>query len=159
MPEARTITLTLDLCLRIGEMLLSNGAGAADVSATMRLLARHFGLHHPVIDVTFTSLQMGYHGEPDDPPVTLMRQVVQRDIDYEDLTRVDHLVRDVLADKVDLVEARGTIARIASSGHGRPRLAVTVGWGVMAAAITLMLGGGALVMAIASFAAMCIDRI
>ena len=27
----------------------------------------------------------------------MIRQVKQRDIDYEDLTQVDHLVRDVLA--------------------------------------------------------------
>ena len=34
--RAREIHLTMDLCLRIGEMLLSSGAGAADVTATMR---------------------------------------------------------------------------------------------------------------------------
>ena len=34
--RSREIHLTMDLCLRIGEMLLSSGAGAADVTATMR---------------------------------------------------------------------------------------------------------------------------
>ena len=29
--------------------------------------------------------------------MALFRQVVQRDIDYEDLSRVDQLVRDILA--------------------------------------------------------------
>ena len=32
--RGREIHLTMDLCLRIGEMLLSSGAGAADVTAT-----------------------------------------------------------------------------------------------------------------------------
>ncbi|MBD8870547.1 threonine/serine exporter family protein [Nocardioides donggukensis] len=159
MPDARAINLTMDLCLRIGELLLSSGAGAADVTATMGSIARHYGLRNPEIDVTFTSLSMGYQVEPDEPPVTLLRQVVQRDIDYEDLTRVDHLVRDVLRDEVDLAAARATVARVSSSGHLRPRWAVTLGWGAMSAGVALMLGGGAVVMLIASFSAMCIDRL
>jgi uncharacterized membrane protein YjjP (DUF1212 family) len=159
MPETRTVNLTMDLCLRVGELLLSSGAGAADVTATMQSLALHFGLRNPVIDVTFTSLSMSYQGEPAEPPTTLLRRVVQRDIDYEDLTRADHLVRDVLTDRVDLVEARATIARISSSGHHRPRWAVTLGWGVMCAGVGLMLGGGPVVCAIAFAAAVLIDRL
>ena len=38
MSEARELNLTLDLCLRVGELLLSSGAGAADVTATMQAL-------------------------------------------------------------------------------------------------------------------------
>jgi uncharacterized membrane protein YjjP (DUF1212 family) len=102
---------------------------------------------------------MSYQGEPAEPPTTLLRRVVQRDIDYEDLTRADHLVRDVLTDRVDLVEARATIARISSSGHHRPRWAVTLGWGVMCAGVGLMLGGGPVVCAIAFAAAVLIDRL
>ncbi len=152
------MNLTMDLCLRIGELLLSSGAGAADVTATMQSVARHFGLRNPVIDVTFTSLSMGYQGDPEQPPVTLLRMVVQREIDYEDLSRVDHLVRQVLAGDVDLVEARATVARLSSTGHRRRRLAVTAGWGVMCAGVALMLGGDALVCAIAFAAAVSIDR-
>lgn len=159
MPEPRTLNLTMDLCLRIGELLLSSGAGAADVTATMQSVARHLGLRNPVIDVTFTSLSMGYHGDPEQPPVTLLRMVVQREIDYEDLARVDHLVRQVLADEVDMVGARATIARISSTGHRRRRLAVTAGWGVMCAGVALMLGGDATVCAIAFLAAVSIDRL
>jgi len=121
MADERTVNATMDLCLRIGEMLLSSGAGAADVTATMQSVARHLGLRNPVIDVTFTSLSMGFSGASDEPPVALFRQVVQRDIDYEDLSRVDQLVRDVLSDEVDLTAARATIARISSSGHHRRR--------------------------------------
>ena len=53
--DARTLNLTLDFCLRVGELLLSSGAGAADVTATMQsagLAAR--GPATPTIDVTFT---------------------------------------------------------------------------------------------------------
>ncbi len=67
----------------------------------MRALAWHLDVRHPDIDVTFTSLSMTYQPSPEDPPLIQIRQVKQRDIDYEDLTLVDHLVRDVLSDRVD----------------------------------------------------------
>ena len=56
--DRRELNLTLDLCLRIGELMLSNGAGASDVAASMRLIADHLGLHRADADVTFTSLSM-----------------------------------------------------------------------------------------------------
>jgi uncharacterized membrane protein YjjP (DUF1212 family) len=159
MLEARSLNLTLDFCLRVGEMLLASGAGAADVTATMRTLSWHLGVRHPDIDVTFTSLSMSFQHSPEDPPLFQVRQVKQREIDYEDLTQVDHLVRDVLSDRVDLMEARAILARIVSSGHALPRWAVTLGWGLMCAGVALQLGGTPTVVVIAFAAAVCIDRL
>lgn len=157
--ETRELNLTLDFCLRVGELLLSSGAGAADVTATMQSLARELGVRHPETDVTFTSLSMSYQPDPEEGSVVLIRQVKQRDIDYEDLTLVDHLVREVLNGRVDLREARGRLARIVSSGHPLPRWAVTLGWGTMCAGVGLQLGGGLAVVAIAFLAAAVIDRL
>ncbi len=159
MLEARALNLTLDFCLRVGEVLLSSGAGAADVTATMQSLAYHFGVRHPDIDVTFTSLRMSHQTDPEEPTVIQVRQVKQRDIDYDDLTQVDHLVRDVLHDRLELAEARTALARIVSSGHNTPRWASTVGWGVMCAGVALLIGGTPIVMAIAFASAVCIDRL
>ena len=157
MPATRELNLTLDLCLRIGELLLSSGAGAADVTATMQAIAWRYGVRHPETDVTFTSLSMSHQEDPEEPPVVLIRQVKQRDIDYEDLTLVDHLVRDVLHGDVDVTDARSRLARIVSSGHVLPRWAATVGWGVMAAGVGLQLGGGPAVVVLAFAAAVAID--
>jgi uncharacterized membrane protein YjjP (DUF1212 family) len=157
--QDRTLNLVFDFCLRVGEMLLSNGAGAADVTVTMRALAHHLGVRLAEVDVTFTSLSMSAQGDPETPPVVAIRSVKQRDIDYEDLTQVDHLVQHVLADQIDLTEARRWLARIVSSGHHTPRGAVTIGWGVMCAAVALQLGGSGTVMAIAFISAVCIDRL
>ena len=156
--DRRDLNLTVDLCLRVGELLLSNGAGAADVVAAMRLLADHFGLRRAELDVTFTSISMSYVSEPGEPPLVMIRQVAQRDIDYEDLTKVDHLVRDLLADRMDLAEARARMAAIVSSGHHRRRWQVTAGTGVMCASVAVFLGAGPLVAAIALVAAVVIDR-
>ena len=158
MLEARELNLTLDFCLRVGELLLSSGAGAADVTATMRSLARQLDVRRPEIDVTFTSLSMSYQPDPEQPAFILIRQVKQRDIDYEDLTLVDHLVRDVLHG-TELKEARTRLARIVSSGHTTPRWAASLGWGAMCAGVGLQLGGGAAVVAIAFLAAVSIDRL
>ena len=157
--RTREIHLTMDLCLRIGEMLLSSGAGAADVTATMRSVADHFGLRHAEIDVTFTALSMSHQRSPDDVPVLLLRHVTQRDIDYEDLTAVDHLVRDVLTERADLYLARSRMATIVSLGHTLPRWAVTIAWAVMAAAVGVFLGGGPVVSAVAAVSAVLIDRV
>ncbi len=157
--QAREVHLTMDLCLRIGEMLLSSGAGAADVTATMRSVADHLGLRQAEIDVTFTALSMSYQRSVDDVPVLIMRHVQQRDIDYEDLTAVDHLVRDLLSDRADLYLARSRMATIVSLGHAFPRWAVTIAWAVMAAAVGVFLGGGVVVSAVAALAAVLIDRV
>jgi uncharacterized membrane protein YjjP (DUF1212 family) len=159
MLEARSLHLTLDFCLRVGEILLSSGAGAADVTATMQTLAWHYGVRHPDIDVTFTSLSMSYQASPEEPPYFQVRHVKLREIDYEDLTLVDHLVRDVVKGDVDLAEARTRLARIVSSGHSTPRWAVSLGWGAMCAGVAILLGGTATVIAIAFSAAVCIDRL
>jgi uncharacterized membrane protein YjjP (DUF1212 family) len=157
--RAREIHLTMDLCLRIGEMLLSSGAGAADVTATMRSVADHLGLRAAEIDVTFTALSMSHQRSLDDVPTLMVRHVQQRDIDYEDLTAVDHLVRDVLTDEADLYLARSRMATIVSLGHAFPRWAVTVAWMVMAAAVGVFLGGGPVVSVTAAVAAGLIDRV
>jgi uncharacterized membrane protein YjjP (DUF1212 family) len=157
--DSRQLAQILDLCLRVGELLLSNGAGAADVTATMYSVARAYGVRMPQVDVTFTSLAMSAQQGPEEPPLLQIRQVTQREIDYEDLTRVDHLVRDVIAGKVELKEARASIARIASSGHARPRWAAILGSGVTCAGVALMLGGDALVITVAFVAAVAIVRL
>lgn len=156
---ARELNLSLDLCLRIGEVLLSSGAGAADVTATMQSVAHHLGLRHPEIDVTFTSLSMSYHRDPAEPPVIMIRNVKHRDIDYEDLTQVDHLVHEILAGRIDLYLARTRMATIMSTGHPWPRWAVTLGWGAMCASVAVFLGGDWLVAVIAAASAVSIDRL
>lgn len=152
-PENREIFKTLDLCLRIGEMLLSSGAGAADVTATMQSVALGLGLRNADVDVTFTALSMSYQVSFDEPALIQVRNVRHRDIDYEDLTEVNVIVHEVLSGEIDRDEARNRLARIVSSGHRLPRWAVTLGWGFTGAGVGLLLGGDLLVVAIAFLAA------
>jgi uncharacterized membrane protein YjjP (DUF1212 family) len=159
MADAREVNLGLDFCLRVGELLLSSGAGAADVTATMQTVGHHLGLRGADVDVTFTSLSMSWQESPEEVPLLATRQVRQRVIDYEHLTLVDHLVRAVLRDEVKLKDARAALARITSSGHDRHRWAITLGWGLMCAGISIQIGGGPVVVTLAFVASAIIDRL
>jgi uncharacterized membrane protein YjjP (DUF1212 family) len=156
---SRDIYKTLDLSLRVGEVLLSSGAGAADVGATMLDVAHVCGLRGATADVTFTELAMSHQTSFDEPALIQMRQVRHREIDYEDLTLVDHLVRDLLAGRLDRDEARSRLARIVSSGHRLPRWAVTLGYGAMGSGVGLLVGGSFRVALLAAGASMGVDLI
>ncbi len=159
MTDARETYKILDLALRIGEILLSSGAGAADVTATMLGITRHYGLRNADTDVTFTLLRMSYQDDPDEMPVLMTRNITRRDIDYDDLTRTHHLVEDVLEDRVTVTEARARVARVNSTGHYLPRWAAVLGSGAVGGGIGLVLGGGAVVTAVATLAGVLITML
>ena len=156
MSETRETYKILDLALRIGEILLSSGAGAADVTATMLGVTQHLGLRNADVDVTFTLLRMSYQDDPDEVPVLLTRNITQRDIDYDDLTRVHDLVSDVLSDRVSTAEARAHVARINSTDHYLPAWAIVLGSGVVNGAIALILDGGVVVTTAATIAGVAV---
>ncbi|MFY9913999.1 MAG: threonine/serine exporter family protein [Nocardioidaceae bacterium] len=157
MPDSKDVNLTLDLALRIGEVLLSCGAGAADVTATMLSVTSACGLRNCEVDVTFTSLSLGYAGASDDLTQTKIRSVRHRTTDYRTLTAADHLVRALVVGEIDRDEARTQLVSITSSGHPYPRWAVTIGWGTMAVGASLFLGGDWIVAVIAFVMAATID--
>ncbi len=147
----------MDLALRIGELLLSSGAGAGDVSAAMNNVARACGLRRFTADVMFTELTMSVQTSPEAPAVIQIRQVRYREVDYGDLTLVDHLIRQLVAGVIDREYATSRLNRIISSGHSRPRWAVSLALGVMGGGVGLLLGGDWLVVLLAAVAAMLVD--
>ena len=155
----REVYRILDLALRIGEMLLSNGAGSADVTATMLAVTNACGLRGVTPSVTFTELSLNYHPGHETFSILQTRSVTHREIDYGDLTEVDALVRDLVAGRTDCDAARRRVAQLASTGHSRPRWSVTLGYGVMGAGVALLVGGVPVVVALAFLAAAGIDRI
>ncbi|WP_245565235.1 threonine/serine ThrE exporter family protein [Nocardioides insulae] len=157
--EAREINLSLDFCLRVGDLLMSTGAGAADVANTMRNLARQFGLSTADIDVTFVNLSMHYQADPEEAPHVATRQVKSRATDYDHLTRLDHLVRAVLNGRMDLREARSELGRITSTPRSRPRWRITVAMAVLSGALAVFLGGDVRVALLAAMSAALIDRV
>ena len=156
-PDSRDISLTLDFALRVGEMFLSSGAGAADVAATMLSIADAYGLDDCEVDVTFTTLSLSYQPVTDQPGQTQMRMVKQRATDYEELTDINLLVAAVISGEVDRDEARTTLDTLVGAGHRFPPIAVTCGWGFMGMGASIVIGGDWIVVLIAFFAACGVD--
>jgi uncharacterized membrane protein YjjP (DUF1212 family) len=115
------------------------------------------GLRGFTADVMFTQLTMSQQSSAEEPALIQIRQVRYREVDYGDLTDVDHLIRDLVAGRLDRAEATTRLNRIISTGHSRPRWSVTAALGVMGGGVGMVLGGDWLVVAVAAAAAMLID--
>ena len=87
-PTDEHVFQALDLCLQVGEVLLSSGEAAADTSATMTRLAGACGLTTIEIDITFTSITMCCRRGRSVAPVTSMRLVRSRTTDLSRLASV-----------------------------------------------------------------------
>lgn len=157
MDEQREVYRAIDLALRIGEVVMSSGAGASDVAATMLATTSACGLRGCTIAVNFTTLSVSYQPSPDAPPETHQRVVQYRGHDYAQLTSIDHLVRDLAAGRVDRVEASHRLNEVTSSPRPYPRWSVSVASGMLAAGAALMLGGGLLVIGVTFVTTVCID--
>lgn len=156
--ERADVYQSLDLALRVGEVLLSSGAGASDVVATMVDVTHACGVRRVTADVTFVDLTLHHQPSADEPAATQVRRVGRRPVDYGQLTQVDAIVQDLVDGKADREEARARLARIVSTGHARPRWTVTLALGVTGAGIAMTLGGDVLVCTLAFVAACAIDR-
>ncbi|MEU4192849.1 threonine/serine exporter family protein [Kribbella sp. NPDC026611] len=157
--EQREVYATIDLALRVGEVLLSSGAGTADATATILGVTAAGGLRGCEVDITFTSMAVSYQAAPDVAPETHIRLVRYRSQDFSRLTDVDQLVRRYARGEVTREEASRELARFTSAGPPYPRWSAVVAWGVMAGGATLLLGGGWLITLIAVVTAMVIDLI
>jgi uncharacterized membrane protein YjjP (DUF1212 family) len=155
--EQRELYRTLDLALRIGEVVLSSGAGTADATATILSVTASAGLRGCEVDITFTSIAISYQAAPDVAPETHMRIVRYRGQDFSRLTAVDQLVRRFALAELTREEASRELARMVSAGPPFPRWSSVLAWGVMAGGATLLLGGGWLITLVAVVTACFIE--
>jgi uncharacterized membrane protein YjjP (DUF1212 family) len=158
-PDEMTVNQVLDLALRIGEVELSSGAGASDVTATIIAVANACGLLHCEVDVTFTSITVCCHRGPELAPVTSLRVVRSRGLDYTRLAAVERLVRDITRGRISAPQAATRLDRITRAKHPYPRWAATTAWAGMAASVAVLLGGGLLVALVAALITAVVDRV
>ncbi|ONI81792.1 amino acid export carrier protein [Saccharothrix sp. ALI-22-I] len=159
LPDDSTVHLVLDLALRVGEAQMAGGAGAADVTATILAVTNAYGLPHTEVDVIYTSITVSCHRGTDAPPVTLMRVVRGRSVDYTRLAAVERLIRRITADQTPATEAYAEIDRISRADHPYPRWVATLAWAGMAGAVAFLVGGGPLLAATAAVVTALIDRV
>lgn len=138
---------------------MSSGAGAADVTATILAVAHAYGMPHCEVDVIFTSITVTCQRGVDLPPVTSLRVVRTRGIDYTRLALVEGLIRDITAGRVTTHDAHTSLDRLTSAPHPYPRWLATVAYAGMAAAVALLIGGDVLVALFAGAITALIDRV
>jgi uncharacterized membrane protein YjjP (DUF1212 family) len=158
-PTDQQVFQALDLCLLVGEVLLSSGEAGADTSATMTRLAGACGLDTVEIDITFTSITMCCRRGRSVAPVTSMRLVRSRTTDLSRLASVTRVVDRVVAGELSVRAADAALTVAVDARHPYPRWLATVGWGGLAAAVALLLGGGPLIWVTAFIVTAVIDRI
>ncbi|MFD1148563.1 threonine/serine exporter family protein [Saccharothrix hoggarensis] len=159
LPDDATVNLVLDLALRVGEAQMAGGAGVADVTATILAVARAYGLPHTEVDVIYTSITISCHRGTDHAPVTIMRIVQGRSVDYTRLAAVEDLIRRITSAGISAADASAEIDRVTRAGHPYPRWVATLAWAGMAAAVAFLVGGGPLLAATAAVVTALIDRV
>ncbi|MGQ0483226.1 MAG: threonine/serine ThrE exporter family protein [Pseudonocardia sp.] len=158
-PDDTQVQQSLELAMRLGEVLLSSGEGVADTTAAMLRVADACGMPTCDVDITFTSITMCCHRGTVASPVTTMRIVQYRSLDLTRLTQVTDLVRRVETGAVPVGEATTELSAIVATRHPYPRWLATAAWSAMAASIAVLLGGGAVVAAVAFFSTGLVDRV
>lgn len=159
LPSESTVHFVLDLALRIGEVQMSSGAGAADVTATILAVANAYGMPHCEVDVIFTSITVTCQRGVDLPPVTSVRVVRSRGLDYTRLALVERLIRDITGGRVTAHDAHAELDQLTSAPHPYPRWFATLSYAGMAAAIAILIGGDWVVALFAAGITALIDRV
>ena len=152
-----TAHAALGLALRIGESMLAIGASAADVTATVLRVAAAYGLTSCQVDVTFTSLMVSYDRE-NAVPLTAMRTVRMRGMDYSRLQGIMNLARAVSAGGLDIEEAHHRLDRVVSAPPTYRRTVRALGWSGVAGSFGILLGGGWLVALIAALTTASVEQ-
>ncbi len=147
-PEERAVYRILNFALRAGNIMLSSGAGTIEVESTILALTAACGLRHCEVDVTFTSMTASYIRGDDVEPITTLQVVRRRRVDYSRLAGVHALRADLVSGRITPDEAFRRLDDLAGAPERR-RQFVVLSWAGMAAAFTVLLGGGWLVAVVA----------
>lgn len=158
-PDDGRVQEVLDLCMRVGEVLLSSGEGAEETTGVMLRLARACGLPTVDVDITFTSITMCCHRGMTAAPVTTMRLVRYRALDLKRLLAVGRVVDRVEAGRVDVRRAAAELAEAVNAPHPYPRWVATAGWAGLAGSVAVLLGGGVFTGTVAFVVTALIDRL
>ena len=157
--DRKTAQAVIDLAMRAGVAMLSTGAAAADVTATVLMLTRAYGLASVHVDVTYTSVTVSYHRGPDADPITVMRIVRFRVQDYTRLQRLRSLIVALSREPIDVDDARIRFDAVLTAPHPYRRWVVTGASATLAAGAAGLLGGGWFIVLLSFLTAALVTRV
>ncbi|MGH9086898.1 MAG: threonine/serine ThrE exporter family protein [Acidimicrobiales bacterium] len=147
-PEVQVAYRILHFALRVGGAMLASGAGTVEVESTILDLTAACGLGQCEVDVTFTSMTASYLRADDAEPITTVRVVRGRTVNYGRLAALNSLQVDLTAGRITPEEAFARMDEVMVARTRRSPL-VLLSWAGMATAFTVLLGGKTLTAAVA----------
>jgi uncharacterized membrane protein YjjP (DUF1212 family) len=157
-PEDRQAREAVDFALRLGELMIRSGAGTRDVEATLIAATAALGLTHVEVDITVQSVLV-QHAPPDRPPLTLSRVARGESRDFSRLADAHRLVDELVCGRIARADALARLDAIERAPKPWPRWVVGVGWGLLAAAVSALVGGGPLAVLLAFVTSTAVDRL
>jgi len=139
MYDTPTTKRIFTLTLRVGEILLANGATTAQIEETMREVASLYGLPprccHP--NVVFTFLSLSFDHPELEYPLTSLRQVKKRGVNYSHIMAVFAIIKRKLAPEAALHQLDALEQEPITLGL----FTTVLCWAAACAASNLLLGG------------------
>src|SRR5699024_3637365 len=139
--------------MRIGEGLLTNGAAASEVTATVLRVTSSSGLRNVSVQVTFNEVTISYLADESATPCTRVRSASARVQDFARLAAFEDISHGYLSGDLPLEEARRQAAAIPQRQPLYRIPLVVSGFAVMGGAAALFFGGGSLVVIAATISA------
>lgn len=139
--------------MRVGELLISNGAPAADVTATMLRITASSGIRNVSVQVTLTEVSVSYLPDNEATPFTRIRSARSYTLDYAKLDAGERIANRYAHGELELQEARAEIEKLWNKGRHYSTWATYSGWGIMGAACALFFGARLLVIVSAAVTA------
>ena len=153
--EEREARASLDLALRVGELMLRCGAGAPQVESSVVAVAAAAGLDNLEVDITLQSLLVQCT-TGSGVPITMLRVVRSSTRDFARLTAVHEFVENLVAGSYDREAAAAQLREIRRAPRFWPKWMVRGALGLLAAAIAVMLGAGPVAALVAGLSALLV---
>lgn len=155
--EEREARASLDLSLRVGELMLRCGADAPQVESSVIAVAAAAGLDNIEVDITLQSLLVQCTTSAG-AQITMLRVVRSSSRDFARLAAVHEFVENLVAGSYDREAAAARLREVRRAPRFWPRWVVHGSLGLFSAAVALMLGAGALAALVAGLSALLVDR-
>lgn len=156
--EEHAVAEVIDVCLRVGELMLRSGAGAPSVEAAVIGVAVAAGVDEMDIDLTMQSLHIQAR-TPSGSSISRLRVVRAPQMDFGRLASVHSLVDDVISGETSIDQARVRLQEIRRAPRTWARWIVTTSQGAVAAGVAMALGAGWVGVLVALLTAIVVDRV
>src|SRR5699024_10952547 len=143
--DSARLHAVFDLAMRIGEGLLTNGAAASEVTATVLRVTSSSSLRNVSVQVTFNEVTISYLADESATPFTRVRSASARVQDVARLAAFEDSSHGYLSGDLPLEEARRQAAAIPQRQPLYRIPLVVSGFAVMGGAAALFFGAGSLV--------------